>query len=266
VEAVGTAAPIIDRADVDSVDPSGILAPVMELRGEHIIVYVEAEHFIREQAEAGASLDRFDAWYESHATLSNATPYEGQHIRFYPDADIRDIGAWMLSGNPVRIDPDAAADQEWGSNLLATHKDEHSAWGFVHELGHDFSFIGGGTYMVGGGTIEGWSNVWSLYTLEAFGHPDAERDYMEGTAEHLANPDYDTLTNDAWLSLAMLMELKEAQGWGYYEDFFALANSTEQPGWDEEDMVRWAWLRDTLHAASGVDPTTTFERWGVTLP
>jgi hypothetical protein len=202
--------------------------------------------------------------------LADQTPYGGQPIRFVPDASIADIGAWMLSGNPIRIDPDAQADSGAGSHVLLAHDPGHSAWGFVHEMGHDFSFINGGAYMIGGGPVEAWANVWSRYTLEQVGFPEADRAECDGVADYQASGVYSDFEEDAWIPLCMLMEIRDDHGgWDTYASFFAAYNALPDnaiPTGSDPIEDRWGFVRDQLNAAAGSDITPILQAYHIPLP
>lgn len=266
----GVLAPIVNAGQIADFDWDDVEADDVELRGAHVWLQVPRELARAEAASAGASLATFDTWYGHHAALSGATPYGGQPIRFVPDATIRDLGAWMLSGNPIRIDPDAMDDPGEGSHVLRAYDASHSAWGFVHEMGHDFSFINGGAYMIGGGPVEGWANVWSKYTLEQTGYPEASRTECDGVDAYVASGPYAEFEADAWLPLCLLMEIHDQHGgWPTFQAFFASYNALPPasiPAWDAPVEERWGFVRDQLNAAGGGDVTPLLQRYHIPLP
>ncbi|MBW2454462.1 MAG: hypothetical protein JRI68_08125 [Deltaproteobacteria bacterium] len=234
-----------------------------ELRGWYTILAVPTQQVLAQRHLADVAVATYDAWYASHRDLAGGVPYKGQAIRFVPSPGIGDYGASMFAGNPIRVDPGI------GAKFLLVQDPRLEAWGYVHELGHDFNNINGGRYMIGPGPGEAWANVFSLYTLRRFGHPDGQRPHCKEAREYLdEGKPYAELRHDAWISLCLLMELQQRHGWGMYERFFHTYNRLDQttvPGDDSDDMTRWTWLRDALSQAAGADVTPVLRKYRVPL-
>ncbi|MBW2278085.1 MAG: hypothetical protein JRF63_11360, partial [Deltaproteobacteria bacterium] len=95
--------PTIQAGEIADFDYGSVSADMIELAGDNIILTLSTSNVAGRPDDAEAALDAFEAWYELHEELASAVPYNGQHVRYYPDPDIYDIGAWGLSGNPIRI-------------------------------------------------------------------------------------------------------------------------------------------------------------------
>lgn len=263
-------APALAAAEVADFPLEAVQSPWVEVVGQHVVWALPLELVAAHRDTAEASLAAFDAWYEAHAALAAATPYGGQRVRYYPDLGVEQWGAWMVAGNPILVHPDALDSPPGGESALRSHDPAHSVWGFVHELGHDFTFVNGGRYLIGYGPTEAWANVFTLHTLAASDHPEQDKSYCDGRAGYLADGWYFQFEKDPWVPLCMLMELRDAHGWGLYEGFFAWYNALDLeaagvPAPDAPVGERWAWLRDALSAVAGEDLTPVFAKYKVPL-
>ncbi|MBU0674164.1 MAG: M60 family metallopeptidase [Proteobacteria bacterium] len=273
IEAAGVDAPTLVPADLATINLKNLAADELEISGQHVIVTVSKAQLIKFQADAAESIEVFDNFYQSHLELSGHAPYTGQPIRYFPDADTRELGAWawMLAGNPIRLDPMAAYGEGFDrSNLLQSQNQANSVWGFVHEMGHDFTFTNGGRYLIGRGPTEAWANIFTLYTLENSGHPEADKDdRCRDLDEYFQNGEYQTFKNDTWLPLCMLFELKELYGWQFFKNFFRHYNSLGQdnlPLKYDIDENRWAWLLSEFNLLTGDDHSELFKKYHIPLP
>ncbi len=245
-------------------------AGTVELQADHVVLSLPRDLVLAHADEAADALATFDAWWEQHRQFSGTAPYGGQAIRYVVDDQIRDLGAWMLSGNPIRLDSRSIAGDPPDAHILRAHDPAHSVWGYAHEMAHDFSFARGGAFMIGEGPIEAWANLWTVSTLEAMGHPEADRSGCDDREAHLADGTWDDLKADPWLPLCMLMEIRDAQGgWDFYRDFFrAYADLPPEdlPAMDASDAARWGFVRDLMNEVGSDDVTPVLQAWHVPLP
>ena len=264
----GRFAPTLERGDIAATDFDTIDAPEVEVSGEHVVLRLPRSLVASNKAITLLSLDQFDAVFESHAALAGAHAYAGEKIRFVTDEAIADIGAHMLSGNPIRYRESSRFGDVGGENILRMMDHDYSSWGFVHELGHDFVQINRGSFSVGYGPNEAWANVFTLYTLQALGHPEATRfDYCEGVSEHEITGTYDSFIADEWIPLCFLMEFQDQFGWVFFENFLRQYNAEVYPPipTDLGDLVRWQWLRDRFNELAGSDQSARFVRYKILL-
>ncbi len=241
-----------------------------ELGGRYVSLVLPTAQVIARQAQADAAIAALDTWYDSHRSLAGAVPYGGQPIRFVPDPRIGEVDAWMLSGNPVRVDPKASAE------FLQVHERRKTefgpAWGIAHEMGHNFSVINGGRFLIGPGPGEAWANVFTLYSLRRYGHPEGAKSMSqicEQARAYLsqAKP-YSVFRSDPDVPLCMLMELRQQYGWSMFQRFFHAYNRSDQnlaPPSSAPDATRWTWVRDVLSRAAGADITPLLRKYRVPL-
>lgn len=219
--------------------------------------------------------DRRDGLYGSWSTISVgilalalagcSEPYQGQKVRYIPG--VRN-GVAMVSGNPIHYDESFMEGGVGHENVLESADHRFSVWGFVHELGHNFSWLNEGLYMIGDGPIEAWANIFTVHVLETLGHPEAKRDVCAGATRHKATGTYSTFRNDPWLPLCMLLELKDSYGWSMFQEFFrsyATLDPRVVPQLGEPESERWSWLRDFFNELTDEDTTEIFESYHIPL-
>lgn len=270
--------PIIPAAQLPKWDLKFVSSDWVELRGAGVYLTVPIELAKKHQGTASAAVAAFDAWYAAEAELSGGKPYGGEPIRLYPDEGISPF-AYGLSGNPIRYVNHAMDSDPPAANILRASETGHSAWVWVHEMGHDFTFINAGwlTYMVGGGGVEGWANVPGIYALEKTGFPEGTgrrpHDRAEACADivpkYVASGGYAQFRDDPWLNLCLVLELVDTHGWKVIKTFLAWHNS-RGPGeldavYGSDEPARWSWLRDRMNEFSGADTTPIFVKYKVPL-
>jgi hypothetical protein len=270
ISSEGEQSPVVKADELVDYPLETISAGMIELSSEHVLLTLPKSLVARYQSSAPQALDQFDSWYNLHASLAGAAPYGGRRIRYFPDPTVYQLGAWMIAGNPIRVDPASLDGFPGNSSILQVHDPLYSVWGFVHEMGHDFTYINGRSYLIGYGPTEAWANIFTLHTLGAQNHPEAERPYCGGVAAYLTSGSYAQFLQDPWLPLCMLMEFKAKYGWSFYQRFFrwhgALdLEAAQVPLTTDPDAVRWAWLRDSFNALAGEDTSPVFLKYKVPL-
>jgi hypothetical protein len=271
----GATVPTVFADDAATFDFSSIASGWVELRAEHVTITAPAAIAQQDRATIAPALAFFDAVYEKQAELRGATPYQGERVRFYPDASIDGIG-YMLAGNPVRMMPVIFENPAPGERLLASNDPAHGVWGFAHELGHVFSFVNG-TWHYQQDTLEAWCNLFTVYALRGLMRPDPgfgnDATYPSATfcpdkATYLASGTYDAqFKGDPFLQLCFLLTFEEAYGFSMYSEVFATLNAIP---WQEipssPPAAVWGWVRDEMSSAAGEDVTPIFQEWKIPLP
>jgi hypothetical protein len=260
----GSTVPTLGVAGAMDFDFGAIESGFVELRSEHVIATLPIETAIRDRATLAAALERLDTFYELHEELRGAVPYFGQRIRFYPDAAIESVG-YMLAGNPVRMVPDLVSGTD-AQRITRAGEEGTDVWGFAHELGHDFTLVHGTwTYMIAGGLLEGWPNVFTVHALRAIDHPQAMRDDICVDRErYIESGTYEELRDDPWLVLCFLLELEERYGFEFFRGVFERVNAITNddiPYDPESDAPLWRFMRDLFNDVAGEDVTPLMTEW-----
>lgn len=249
--------PTVDAAAAAIYPFANVASGWVELRGTHAIVTLPTATAAQDAAELAPALARLDEIYALHADLRGALPHHGQRIRFFPDADVVKLG-WMLAGNPVRMDP-TLVDAPFADRISIAGQPDVDVWGFAHEFGHDFTFVGA-LWWYQENSLESWPNIFTVHALEALGIP------LNGEAAACPGaPPVDYAGWDAWSGLCFLLQFKDSYGWPFYADFFALLNTTppaEVPG----GPMAWHFVHQRFEQLAGQDVTPTFQAWGVPNP
>lgn len=249
--------PTVEATLAADFDYGAVTSGWVELRGDHTIVTMPTALVGPDAAVVGAAIARIDRFYELHQELRGAVPQQGQRIRFIPDPDVVPLG-YMLAGNPVRMDP-ILVDLTYANRISQAGMPGVDVWGFAHELGHDFTFVGG-LWWYQENSLESWPNLFSIHALDALGLPlNAE------VAQCPKGVPVPYAEWDAWDGLCFLMQFQYAYGWSFYADFFAELNGV-RPGLVPSGPAAWTYVHDRFEGIAGADVTPTFAAWGVPNP
>lgn len=226
------------------------------LAGEHTGFVLKVGDLKRISDPAGF-LRWFDRMYEHQEDLAGRRPYDGARVFYVSVAKFANPGWYMLAGNPVQYRYDATED------LVKLPADGSGAWGFVHEMGHNFSRVHG-DYMEDG-WIESTANIFTLYIWDKMrlrSHEHSEN-YMKYTARWWqGGRDPRKLKSDAWVSLGLFMTIQQDYGWDVYKKFFRAAAADETQKF-EDWPARLDWWARLLSKAAGRDLSPRFASWGV---
>ena len=260
VTSQGATVPSVASADAARYPFDAIRSGWVEIYGEHVILTLPAAVAKRDAKTLAAATARLDAIYELHAKLRGALPQHGQRLRFFPDDA---APGYMLAGNPIRVKSVVVTG---GDDVRISRAGEPgtSNWGFAHEMGHDFSFVGGfWTYQAR--SLEAWPNVFSVHAFEALGlplHDEAKTCSRSSRGAYTTDADW-----SAWTGLCFLLQFRFAHGWSFYEKFFRSINATPtMPDRGDRDKTAWYFLHDRFEAAAGRDVTPVFAAWKVPHP
>ena len=166
----------------------------------------------------------------------------------------------MLAGNPIRMALGLVSlTNEDRISRAGVPADEAQIWGFVHEMGHDFTFVNG-AWNYQERSLEAWPNVFSVHALERLGialHPQLAR-CADGPFPYAEDW-------DPWEGLCFLLELREHRGFDHYADFFRGLNALT-PGQVPGFLPRWVFVHDLMERTTGADVTPIFDAWNVPRP
>jgi hypothetical protein len=257
VESNGSTVPTVESAEAAAYDYGQVASGWVELRGAHTIVTLPTATVGPDAAVVSAAIDRIDQFYVLHEELRGGLPQHGQRIRFIPDPVVATF-AYMLAGNPVRMDP-ILVDPSYANRISQAGMPGVDVWGYAHELGHDFTFVNG-LWWYRENSLEAWPNLFSIHALEALDLP--LNDQVAVCPAGVPVP-YDTW--DPWAGLCFLMQFQYDYGWEFYATFFEQLNVTEHdevPGGPQA----WHFVHDRFEEIAGEDVTPLFVAWGVPNP
>lgn len=257
VESEGETVPFVAVEDAAAYPFEQVASGWVEISGAHIIVTLPSAVAQQDAGELLAALERLDAFYDLHADLRGALPQHAQRIRFFPDAKVAEF-AYMLAGNPIRMDPILIAG-DFEHRISIAGLPGVDVWGFAHELGHDFTLING-LWWYQEETLESWPNIFSLHAMESLGLP--LHDEYVGCP---GSPPVDYAGWDPWDGLCFLMQFQFSYGWDFYRDFFAALNVTpldQVPA----GPTAWHFVHDAFEQVAGGDVTPVFTAWKVPNP
>lgn len=234
-------------------------APWAEIEGDGLILTVPSSA-IREldSAQAVAAI-----WSEvlHHDAVLSATPEprpRSERIVF----DRQISAGWMHSGYPIMAHLESVSEV---LDVPGLHT--RSAWGPLHELGHNHQW---GPWILPG-TTEATCNLFSVYVSEElFSVPRdvahealtpearAERieDYLDGGADFWGQW-------SVWTALESYLQVEEAFGWEPITAVFAQYREMDDPPQDDAARIdRWV---VELSLATGRDLSGFYEAWGFPL-
>jgi hypothetical protein len=233
-------------------------APWAEIATDKLIITLKSQA-VRNLDDPTPVCDHWNKVMDATATLAAWPLARKSPERMVSDTDIS--AGYMHSGYPIMTGldvTDAFVD-------LKKLRSPNSGWGFYHEIGHnhqnpDWTFAG---------TTEVTVNLFTMHTLEtvcgatkeestkrALGQPDRLKKY-------LANPDFNTWQNDAFLALAMYAQLRLEFGWEPYKNVFADYRALprdQRPRTEEEKRDQWM-TRMSKQVNRNLGPF--FQAWGV---
>ena len=261
VTSEGDTVPTVQGVDAVSYDFAQIASGWVEVWGEHAILTLPVATATLDKATLAAATARLDAMYELHEELRHGVPHNGQRLRFFPDGT---NPGYMLAGNPIRMQLDLVSGTDV-QRISRVGEPGADAWGPAHEMGHDFSFVGGfWTYQQD--TLESWTNVFSWHAFEKLGlplHDSAAPCNAASTGTYVVGDG----EWDPWTGLCFLMQFQFAHGWDFYEAFFTSINDDPMPEWTGDwETTGWYFVHQQFTAAAGEDVTPVFDEWGVPSP
>lgn len=194
--------------------------PFAELKSDRINLVVPSK-VIKELANPEELMNTWDSivlHYDELAGLSpdKAMPNKAHQLPYYYVTDRQIKGGAMHAGYPIML-TDNLAEQLVDVDYITT-----KAWGFWHELGHEYEQ----RPWLFGDANEVLTNVYSLYIQEQFGNPSElltktdGKDYFERAFDYLnsENPDKKYGDNGHYEQLVLFSQLQLAFGWDLFTD------------------------------------------------
>ncbi len=210
----------------------------------------------------------FDRMYEVMLDLVGKTPFNGA-IVYYIKTDhfsqgIGELDAssiYMTSGNPIRYRKDA---QKYLFEVYT--KNSTDQWGFIHEMGHNFSFTLTNHYMKDG-LVEAGANIFTLYAWEKL-HlklSDHAKNYMQDTKKWWkAGENQESLKKEYWPILGLLMTIQKDYGWKTFQYFYRNSekgNYATIRSWQD----RWDAYCYYLSLGAKTNMTKRFKSWNISI-
>ncbi|MGE0480600.1 MAG: M60 family metallopeptidase [Phycisphaerae bacterium] len=233
-------------------------APWAELATAKIILTVPAR-VVREIDDPEPLLRFWDEVLDAHATLAAQPLHRPRPERIVTDVQIS--AGYMHAGYPIMTHLDVE------QHIVDVERLRRGdAWGFFHELGHNFQH-GDWTF---DGTGEVTCNLFTLHALETVcalpagtrGH--AAVDKPPSVAAHLnAGAPFGKWKSDPFLALQFYIQLRDAFGWDVFRRVFAEYRelpATERPRGDDAKRDQWL-VRFSRAVGRNLGPF--FQAWGV---
>lgn len=241
-----------------------VAVPFAEFQGERIILTVPSD-LIRQVTDPEELMRTWDEIYDSYDKLvgldpDRAMPHTAHQLNRRYVADGQISSGAMHAGYPIMMPFSYAA------NLLDVDYIKTSAWGFWHELGHEYQQRTWTWGDVGEVTV----NLFSLYTQEKYGNTSEllkvgndGKDYYDRGIAFVENNDpakkYGQIGN--YERLVMFKQLQLAYGWEFYtrifEKYRELSRDEIQGTVDTFAVI--------ASQTAGEDLTEFFDKWAIGL-
>lgn len=234
-------------------------APWAELEGKRVVLTVPSEH-IRKLEDAQELMQFWDRVIEACDELSGRPP-QPKKERYVPDVQIS--AGYMHSGYPIMTHLDVGGLMVDKPGIVAFKQD--GAWGFFHEMGHNYQ-SGDWTFE---GTGEVTCNLFSLYVFhrvcgrdDIFDVKVPPRQQAEARRRHRdQGHSFEHWKSDPFLALAMYVELQRQFGWETYRKVLAEYRAAkDRPTTDPQKRDQWL-VR--FSRATGRNLAPFFQSWGV---
>ncbi|WP_409345635.1 M60 family metallopeptidase [Paenibacillus sp. MBLB4367] len=247
---------------------AAVLAPFAELQGERVILTVPSA-YVRPLADPEALLQAWDEIAECYDELiglapDKAMPHKAHGLPYRFVADIQISGGYMHAGYPIMLPLSKAGE------LLDIDYIRHRAWGFWHELGHEFQQRPWTWGSVGEVTV----NILSLYVQERFGNVSnlltKDSDGMDVYDKALAylddmDPEKHFNQTDYFIKLVMFKQLQLAFGWGFYTKLYEAYRETPYERLPFAEQQKIDTFAETASRIAGVNLLAFFDKWKLSL-
>lgn len=234
--------------------------PWAEIEGDRIIHTMPSE-WVRTLNNPGAVANFWDQVMDACADLAQWPKERTRKERIVADAQIS--AGYMHAGYPIMTHLDTRQ-----TVLDLDFLKKEGSWGHFHEIGHNFqsddwTFEGTGEVTV---------NLFTLYVYDNVikKRPDdrlfAGEDLEERMSKHKQDgSNYREWREDAFMALAIYMQMQERFGWSTFKRVFAeyraLPNS-ERPKSDRAKRDQWM---TRFSRAAGTNLSPLFEEWNIPI-
>jgi hypothetical protein len=241
-----------------------------ELKGEKLIITLPSEYLLElEDPERIISLwDDIITDYDRLAGLDthNEIPNKKHSIPFRIVLDKQIKGGLMHAGYPIMV-PIEYGSTNYAASILDESYIKNNAWGFWHEIGHEYQQAPWTWGDLGEVTV----NLFSLLTQEKFNNPSRLLDISNGkdsydrALEFVIDPNPDKLYKQLgnFERLVMFQQLRMVYGWDFYTSIFTTYR--EMP--DDRLPATNQQMIDTFvtiaSKTAGENLVEYFSKWGI---
>jgi hypothetical protein len=248
----------------------GATVPFGELKGEKLIITLPSEYLLElEDPERIMSLwDEIIADYDRLAGLDTKAevPNKKHPIPFRIVLDKQIKGGLMHAGYPIMV-PIEYGSTNYAASILNETYIKNDAWGFWHEIGHEYQQAPWTWGDLGEVTV----NLFSLLTQEKFNNPSRLLDITNGkdsydrALEFVTDPNPEKLYKQLgnFERLVMFQQLRMVFGWDFYTSIFTIYR--EMP--DDQLPATNQQMIDTFvtvaSKTAGENLVEYFSKWGI---
>lgn len=241
--------------------------PIAELKSGRIVLNVPSE-FIRDLTNPEELMKTWDDIVDSSDRLSGQSlqaplPHLADRYPRYYVVDRQIKSGALHAGYPIMA-PFGA-----GRDLVNLDYVKTKAWGYWHELGHEYQQSAWTWSDVGEVTV----NIFSLYMQEKFGNPSellktkGGKTYYQRAVEFLASTDPNKRygQTDNYDRLVLFKQLQMAYGWDFFTRIFTTYREMPKDRLPKTNQEQIDTFAVTASSVAGHDLTEFFVKWAVGL-
>jgi hypothetical protein len=248
----------------------GATTPFGELKGEKLIITLPSEYLL-ELEDPGRIMSLWDDIITDYDRLAGLDtqkemPNKRHPIPFRIVLDKQIKGGLMHAGYPIMV-PIEYGSTNYAASILDESYIKNNAWGFWHEIGHEYQQAPWTWGDLGEVTV----NLFSLLTQEKFNNPSRLLDISNGkdsydrALEFVIDPNPDKLYKQLgnFERLVMFQQLRMVYDWDFYTSIFTTYR--EMP--DDQLPATNQQMIDTFvtitSKTAGENLVEYFSKWGI---
>lgn len=226
------------------------------IKGKHV-AHILYKNRLNEIKSLREFIKWFDDVYLLQKELSGWDPYDGEPIYYIGVQGFDNASHYMLAGNPIRYNNHAL------QYLLNIPEDIQHTWGFIHEMGHDFSRVLDNDYMKDG-LVEVGANIFTMYVCDMMKIKNNEYESVMSRTKQWWNngKNLKQLQTDSWYFLGFLMTIKNDYSWEPFK--FMYRNGTKEFTYNMQTWSEiWEFWCVMLSMGANTNLTPRFESFGI---
>jgi hypothetical protein len=248
----------------------GATTPFGELKGEKLIIALPSEYLL-ELEDPGRIMSLWDDIIMDYDRLAGLDtqkemPNKRHSIPFRIVLDKQIKGGLMHAGYPIMV-PIEYGSTNYAASILDESYIKNNAWGFWHEIGHEYQQAPWTWGDLGEVTV----NLFSLLTQEKFNNPSRLLDISNGkdsydrALEFVIDPNPDKLYKQLgnFERLVMFQQLRMVYGWDFYTNIFTTYRETPDDRLPATNQQMIDTFVTIASKTAGENLIEYFSKWGI---
>ncbi|WP_205171696.1 M60 family metallopeptidase [Bacillus pakistanensis] len=258
------------KQEWDKIRERGEVVPFGELKGEKLIITIPSKYLLEleDPLQVVALWDEIVASYDRLAGLDskNDMPNKKYPIPFRIVLDKQIKGGLMHAGNPIMA-PIEYGSTNYAASIVNETYIKNDAWGFWHEIGHEYQQAPWTWGDLGEVTV----NLFSLLTQEKFNNPSRllvvtnGKDSYDRALEFVMDPNPQKLYKELgnFERLVMFQQLRMVYGWEFYTSIFTAYREMPDKQLPKTNQEMIDTFVTVASQKSGNNLLEFFSKWGI---